>query len=116
MKQQNQEQQIYAVLVLRTDQDHIIVLESPDYEKCYNIWEDLIGKWTQAAKDGIPFKLSEPQVTAFSPGMITEIKLIPVSQINQNKVHNPYYQNMVRNGFANTQGGRDILDQGYSTN
>jgi len=111
---------VYAVLVLRTDQNHITVLESNNYDECFNCWSEMTNKWSKAAKEGVPFELSNPIVTAFSPGMITEITLVPVTtQDIQSKSHNPYYQNMMEKGltnafgFNNSTNDADLLDKGY---
>jgi len=108
---------VYAVLVLRTDQNHITVLESANYDECFNCWSELTAQWKETAKEGSPFQITNPIVTSFSPGMITEITVVPVQAQNQALNDNPYQKDMMKEGFANTFGrNTGVLDNGYKRN
>lgn len=104
---------VYAVVVLRTDGDHITVIESPDYDKCYEKWKMLQNEWATASKEQRPFTLEDPIVTAFNPSLTYEIRLIPVMpETMANKNNNPYAQRMGQEGFGRTfpgKGGMDLL-------
>ncbi len=115
MEQLKEQKMVYEVLVLRTDQNHIVALESNNYDECFNCWVELTSQWEECAKESKPFQITDPIVTSFSPGMISEIRIVPVtSEEMKSKSHNPYYNQMMQNGFANTFGqGVDMLDQGY---
>jgi len=86
----------YAVVIFRTNSEHIFVMESDDYEQCFTRWDGLKNLWQESAKGLIPFVLTDPVVTAFSPSMIYEISIIPNTSIsnssNNSKMPNPYQQ------------------------
>ena len=104
---------VYQVLIMRTNGDHIPIIESPDYDKCYERWKELHTLWTSCAKETKPFVLEEPVVTAFSPTMIYEINLVPVStqDMASSKSNNPYQKAMHERGFSGTfpTQGRDLI-------
>jgi len=103
---------VYQVVLLRTNGDHISILESDNYDKCYERWKELHTLWTACAKEVKPFVLEEPVVTAFSPSMIYEINLIPMSQQpTASNAHNPYQKAMQEQGFSRTfpGQGRDLI-------
>lgn len=114
-KAQKEEQVVYGVIVFRTDGQHVVVLENPNFDVCYAEWEKLHEAWTTSVKEQQPFKLTSPVVTAFSPSMIYEIKLLPTNtQQNVSKSHNPYYNAMNTNGFSQTfptSGAVDLLNR-----
>lgn len=111
MSQKLPKKLIYAVLVLRTDGEHIQVLESDDYDKCYEKWKTVLQEWKDAAKELRPFEIIDPIVTAFSPSMIFEVRLIPVGTEDSNNSHNPYNKKMNEQGFSRTfpSQGKDLL-------
>lgn len=107
---------IYAVQILRRDQNHIEVLNSTDFNKCLGRWKELHQLWAESSKEEKPFVLEDPMLTAFQPGLITEIRLIPITADMQNQSNNPYHKQMVQNGLGATlpsMSGVDILDNGY---
>lgn len=106
----SKEQMVYMVAVYRTDGAHISVIESPDYDKCFAKWVELHKVWSTAAKEQTPFILVDPVVTAFSPAMIFEIKLIPVmsQQLAAAASNNPYAQSMNEKGFGRTFPGASV--------
>lgn len=115
---------VYAVFILRTDQNHIQVIESEDYDKCYEKWQHLISLWQESVKEEKPFVLEEPKVTCFTPVLIKEITLVPVVEQQFTKNNNPYQKEMEEHGFSSTlqkySGGRAVeavhpylTDQGY---
>lgn len=111
----SKEQLVYMVAVYRTDGNHISILESPDYDKCFARWKELQEVWTKATKEQTPFVLVEPVVTAFAPAMVFEIKLIPVmsQQMAANAANNPYAQAMNEKGFSRSfpGAGTDLLSR-----
>lgn len=105
----SKEKMVYEVIILRTDGQHIIAESSTEYEKCYSKWTILHNIWKEAAKEQQPFVIEEPIVTAFSPSMIYEIRLIPVlPQEEEVKSNNPYKRQMQEQGF-----GKTFPNQGY---
>lgn len=114
----NEQKVVYAVFVLRTDQQHITAIESDNYDECYETWESLHNVWMEASAENKPFVMTKPIVTAFHPGLISEITLRPIVEQSASKNQNPYQKNMVNNGFSNsfpTGGGVDLLDNGYNS-
>lgn len=110
------EKMVYGVVVCRTDGNHIQIIESTDYDKCYECWNTMQFEWTTASKEQRPFRLEDPVVTAFSPSMIYEIKLIPVmtEEMSQTASKNPYAQRMSQQGLSQTfpsAGGIDLLSR-----
>lgn len=106
----------YSVWVMRRDQAHITVMETGSFEEADKVWQDLNSRWTNSLKEQVPFILRAPLVTAFDPGLIYEIALLPYGNTNVAS-DNPYQQNMRQNGFSNTFNKvartGDILDGGY---
>jgi len=109
-------QEAYSVWVMRRDQAHITVLETTSFEEADKAYQELENRWTTALKEQIPFKLRAPYITAFDPGLIYEISLLPFGNTQVNN-DNPYQAQMRQNGFSNTFGkvarGSDVLDGGY---
>jgi len=109
------EKMVYGVMVCRTDGNHIPVIESSDYDKCYECWNAMQFEWTTASKEQRPFRLEDPVVTAFSPSMIYEIKLVPVmTEELASKSNNPYQARMASQGLSQTfpsAGGIDLLSR-----
>jgi len=104
----------YGVFILRRDNRHISVIETEEYDKAYEVWEELNEAWIKSLKDNIPLKLTTPIVTAFDPGLIFEINLNPVVETTASRNANPYHQKMQKEGFSNSFGSNGILDGGYS--
>lgn len=104
---------VYSVFVLRTDGEHILVLESDDYDKCFEKWKLILQEWKDSAKEQRPFELTDPLVTAFSPSMIFEVRIVP-REVEVNNSHNPYHKKMQEQGLSRTfpGSGVDILDRG----
>ena len=105
-----EQQMVYGVLICRSDGQHIEAIESTDYKKCYECWQSLNKEWASAAKDQRPFVLEDPVVTAFSPSMIYEIKLIPImsQEMAQSATNNPYAKRMTEQGFGKTFPGANV--------
>lgn len=115
------EQLTYSVVIYRKDNNHIIVSETVEYKQAETLWEELQQKWQTAHKEAIPYILKEPEITAFEPGLIFEIKIEAqtMNTINNMNHDNPYVKRMMKQGFSNTfssQGQNlvDLLDQGRS--
>jgi hypothetical protein len=108
----SKEKMVYAVVIFRTDSQHIQIMESADYDKCYEKWKFLHTEWTASTKEQRPFILEDPIVTAFTPSVVYEIKLLPImSEEMSVKSNNPYQQKMNQSGFSNmfAQSGTDLL-------
>ena len=110
--------QVYNVIIMRRNQDHIIAVETENYDEAYEVWTKLKGVWLNALKEEIPFEMEKPIVTAFDPGLIFEIRVLPVT-VSKSTRHNPYAAEMQREGFTKTFGkisgqGSDLLDKGYT--
>lgn len=103
----------YAVVILRRDEQHILVLEDNNYDKVFEEYEKIAAKWASCVKDHTPFSLTSPVVTTFDPGLIYEIKINPVVETAASKYDNPYANQMRRNGLAAMQTVGENLDQGY---
>lgn len=102
----------YEVVILRTDGQHISTPMTQDYDKCFEVWEQITNEWTNAAKEQRPFILRDPIITAFAPALIFEVRLLPVTgQETTSKTYNPYSQKMQEQGFSRTfpSQGRDLL-------
>lgn len=105
------EKMVYSVVVFRQDQQHIVVTESTDYDKCYASWKALQTEWAAASKEQRPFVLEDPVVTAFTPSLVYEIKLVPVmTEEMASKSHNPYQARMNSQGFGQTFPGASGID------
>jgi len=106
--------QTYAVIVLKRNQDHIVVLETLDFDEAHKLYGELKEKWTKSLHDQTPFELSTPLVTAFDPGLIYEITIRPITESDINP-NNPYRKEMINRGFSNTfnKNTNSILDEGY---
>ena len=112
--------QEYEVVIFRKDGQNLSCFKSFEYSKCKENWQEYLEKWSACAKETIPFSLvvtgPEPLVTAFEPGMISEIKILPVQE-HQQPSDNPFANQMQQQGLHNTMRGYnqgpDILDNGY---
>ncbi len=104
---------VYETWILRRDQQHIAVVVSTDFEKCYKVWEELQAQWAECAKEVKPFVLKDPVLTAFEPGLIYEITLRPVESPVSNAVNskNPYAREMLNRGFSDVFGNQDLLSR-----
>jgi len=119
MQAQNEEKkQIYELLILKHDQNHIVALSTDSYDKCYETWKTLVDLWTKSVSDKVPFILTEPVVTAFDPGTIKEITVRPLMTVPESKYANPYQKEMMKKGLTgmlqpSNSSDSDLLDQGY---
>lgn len=107
---------IYQVLIIRRDGSCINAFESEEFDKSKERWKELKDQWVKNLKEQTAFELEEPIVTAFDPGLISEVTIAPVQE--QHKENNPYKERMNRNGLGdslqNFTGGIDGLkDNGY---
>ena len=113
MSQTEEKKALYALHIMRRDENHISVMESSNYDEVFEAYKKLIVSWTECVKEHRPFSLSSPVVTTFDPGLIYEISVRPVMpEQSTNKYDNPYQQKMMKNGFGpGIQ--TDVLDGGY---
>jgi len=106
---------LYALHILRRDEGHISIMESTEYDKVFEEYQKLVKNWTDSAKGEYPFSLTSPVVTSFNPGLIYEIKIVPVmAQQPSSRYDNPYHQNMVNKGLQNITPSSPVLDGGYT--
>ena len=118
MSKIEEKKQIYEVWILRHDEQHICCISETNYDKCYENWNKLVTEWKSSISEKIPFSMSTPVVTAFDPGLIKEITLRPITQVEESRYDNPYQQKMMKDGLTSAlrgtnYAGPDILDGGY---
>lgn len=116
-----EEKLTYAVIIIRKDGNHIIALESEDYDACHDRWKSLVEQWHK--KGGIenpgPFVIEDPIVTAFEPGLISSITIKPLEKdVKRTKRHhNPFENKMQQEGlssmFSGHPGADQLLDGGF---
>lgn len=107
---------VYTVLILKKNQDHIAAIETDNYDQAYELWKSLVESWRACVKNQEPFSIESPIVTAFDPGLVLEISLVPITQTVEVN-NNPYKKEMVEKGLSETLGryntrGAEILDGG----
>jgi hypothetical protein len=113
---QNKEEKksLYALYIMRKDENHITAIESSNYDEVYEMYKKLTQEWAICVKEQKPFSMVEPVVTTFDPGLIYEITVRPVVvEQNLSKYDNPYQKKMLEKGFSNAFPG-NVLDNGYS--
>jgi hypothetical protein len=109
-----EKQTIYALWILRKDQEHISVIETTKFDEVFELYNEIKNKWTLCIKDQTPFELLKPIVTSFDPGLIYEITIRPITETSSTKYENPYQQQMLKNGLSNMfKPSSDLLDGGY---
>lgn len=118
MQNKNQEKQKYVVRLFRKDQEVLDLLVSEDFKSCKEIWNKLHQQWQNCHKEEEVFVLEKPIMTAFEPGLISEIILIPYTDIaNLVDNDNPYQQEMQKRGLVDTMKGvgnyPEMLDGGF---
>lgn len=113
--------ELYGVILLRTDGNHIVIEEFDTFEKAHTKWDELATYWVTCLKEKVPFRVEAPIVTAFDPTFVYEIIIKPKTiKVNSNtSSKNPYYRDMMQNGLTkslnkNTGATGDLLDHGYS--
>lgn len=109
----------YAVIIYRTDENHIVTCETEDYDTCYEHWETLVAQWKECGNSPQPFIVKEPVIDAFAPNLIYSITIREkgVASDSGGKHPNPYNEQMRKEGFSKTfnnhSQGDSILDGGY---
>lgn len=107
-----EKKQSYVLVILRRDGEHITVSENESYDKTFELYNELIAKWTAAVKEHVPFSINSPVVTTFDPGLIYEITIKPIVEtMSSGRYDNPYQQAMRKQGFQNTFGNQDMLSE-----
>lgn len=121
MSVKTEEKQVYETIIFRKDGEHISALQSIKFDEAVEKWKELNGQWEEAIANKKPFKIMNPIVTAFDPGLISEIAVRPLMKVPESKYDNPYQQQMMKQGLSNTlrqQGGHPVnsgmLDEGYT--
>lgn len=104
----------YVVLIMRRDDQHITALEDHDFKKCKTLWTKLHKQWQECHKESTVFVIEKPLMSAFEPGMISEIKLIPRLEQEQMQVDasNPYMQQMQQQGLGSTLKNKNSIPDG----
>lgn len=107
---------MYSVIILRKDKDHIIMIETENYDEAHEVWQKTQESWLSKLSEQKAFVIEKPIVTAFDPGLIYEIKIVPYS-IGKSSKNNPYQEDMRSRGLEGALGrytsGNDLLDRGY---
>lgn len=119
MSAKNEEKQVYEVVILRVDNNHIILEQTINFDEAVEKWKETNALWEDSLANKKPFKIMKPIVTSFDPGMITEISVRPLMKISDSKYDNPYQQKMLKEGLGNMfrqQGNpnSNLLDEGYT--
>jgi hypothetical protein len=111
--------QLYEIWILRRDADHIKSGEFEKFEEACEEWKKLKESWHSCIKEQKPFELHKPIVTAFDPGLISEIRIVTfVAKESANSIDNPYHKEMQQRGLSEalnkySKTGYDLLDGGY---
>lgn len=116
MKTNNPTNPIYVVRMFRKDGEVIDCFESEDFSKCKEQWVILHSLWQECHKEVKVFILERPVVTAFEPGLISEISVLPKEMVIQSlkDLDNPYVAQMRREGLVNTMKfASELNDGGY---
>ncbi len=115
IKPKEEKKPLYALHILRRDEQHISVLESDNYDKVYEMYTEITNLWADCVKNSLPFSLKSPVVTTFDPGLIYEIKILPIMvEQTSSRYDNPYHQRMVKQGLGTSIPIPPILDEGYT--
>lgn len=120
MSAKPEEKQVYETVIFRTDGQHISALQSINFDEAVEKWKELNGSWEDSISNKKPFKIMTPVVTAFDPGLISEIAVRPLMKVSESKYDNPYQQKMMKQGLSSmlNQGGHPVnsnmLDEGYT--
>lgn len=109
--------ELYRVIIFRRDGNHLEGFESEDFDQAKGKWLEYQEQWVEKFKEAQPFILEEPVVTAFDPGLILEISVLPVQE--QKQSNNPYKKQMQKEGLTNTLNSMtgtnyNLLDGGYN--
>lgn len=110
-KKQTEDKVVYNVVILRKDHNHVVMMESTNFDACLARWEALQAQWAECVKEVKPFVIRDPLITAFEPALIHEITLAPVMKesLATTSANNPYYRNMVQSGLAHSLSNQDLL-------
>jgi len=107
-------------ILLRDRQESLLVCETSDFSEIKTKWHELTELWAECIEKQKPFKLEEPRLTAFDPGLIKEITIHAADATSKVDQSNPYKKNMVNKGFTeslkNNSTYPDLLDNGYKLN
>lgn len=120
MSANNEEsKQSYEVIIFRMDNNHILFLQTLSFDEAVDRWKELNTNWEDSLSNKRPFKLMQPLVTSFDPGLIKEIRVQPLMKVEESKYNNPYQQKMMKEGLSGMlqQKGNAInpnmLDEGF---
>lgn len=111
-------QLIYLVKLLRNDGSAVDLVETNEFSKAKEVWEESYTKWTDSVADRKPFVVSQPTdsgfMTAFDPSLIREILILPLTR--QEESDNPYTKKMNKEGLSSMLGkgiSSELTDGGY---
>lgn len=94
---------LYSVLILRHDQQHVIIVQTDNKDEARNAYTELVDKWSLALKESQPFLIDNGiTASATDPKMISDIRLEATAINNRINPNNPFMQEMQSNGFSNT--------------
>jgi len=93
-----------------------VAIETENYDEAFERWMQLTDSWKVSIKEQVPFTLATPIVTAFDPGLILEINIVPVPVQTKEVNNNPYRRDMLDRGLTETLNnytrGTEMLDSG----
>ena len=117
----NEEKQVYEVVIFRVDSNHIVLLQTTKFDEAVEEWEKVNKNWEESLSNKKPFKLMKPVVTSFDPGLISEISVRPLTKVSEDKYDNPYQKKMMKEGLRNVLHqnvghpiNNQMLDEGYT--
>lgn len=112
--------QAYEVIIYRVDNNHILFMQTLKFDEAVDKWKELNTNWEESLSAKKPFKLMQPLVTSFDPGLIKEIRVQPLIKVDESKYDNPYQQKMMKEGLSGMFQNKgnainpNMLDEGYS--
>jgi len=96
----------YVVRIFRKDGEVFDTLVSESFGDCEKEWEHLHTYWNECHTEKKVFLLKKPILTAFEPGLIGEISLLPYSDSLPDVAdNNPYKQEMKNKGLGDSLRG-----------
>lgn len=112
------EEQNYVVRMFRKDQEVFDCFKSSNFSECEQVWEKLHSQWQECHKEQKVFILKYPVMSAFEPGLIGEISILPdVKVLPGVDDNNPYKKQMTEKGLSHSLGSLgsvpNYLDNGY---
>jgi len=107
--------QEYELCIFTKTGKKLVVEKSTNFDEVFVKWKEVKDLWSTSIKEQKPFELTKPIVTAFDPGLIFEITVLPVEEtVTAKHSNNPYANQMQKEGLGSMLGSRGMLDQGFN--